>query len=209
MTITYPINMPTDVIGFASIELRAENVVSMSQSPFTFRQQVFRHPGQRWTASISVAPINRDLSEPWVAFLLALNGQSGTFLLGDPLGEFPRGSLSSGTIEVDGAQAAQASSIDMKGFPNSETNILRAGDYIQLGSAGTATLHKVLLDVNSDSDGKASVAIWPYTRRALVDEETVVYQNPKGRFRLAQNQQSWSITPDLRYGISFDAVEAL
>lgn len=83
MTISYPLNTPTN-IGIANITLSAENAVALSQSPFTFQQQVVAHPGQRWAASVSLPPMKRQDAEYWIAFLLSLKGQIGTFLLGDP-----------------------------------------------------------------------------------------------------------------------------
>lgn len=83
MAITYPLNTPTN-IGIANITLMAENAVAVSQSPFTFAQQVVAHPGQRWAASVSLPPMKRVDAENWIAFLLSLKGQVGTFLLGDP-----------------------------------------------------------------------------------------------------------------------------
>lgn len=83
MTISYPLSTPTN-IGIANITLSAENAVAISQSPFTYQQQVVAHPGQRWAASISLPPMKRPDAEYWVAFLLSLKGQIGTFLLGDP-----------------------------------------------------------------------------------------------------------------------------
>jgi len=83
MAITYPLNTPTN-IGIANITLMAESAVAVSQSPFTFTQQVVAHPGQRWAASVSLPPMKRVDAENWIAFLLSLKGQVGTFLLGDP-----------------------------------------------------------------------------------------------------------------------------
>ena len=83
MAITYPLNTPTN-LGIANIVLSAENAVAISQSPFTFQQQIVAHPGQRWAASVSLPPMKRQDAEYWVAFLLSLKGQVGTFLLGDP-----------------------------------------------------------------------------------------------------------------------------
>lgn len=83
MDLSSPLNTPTN-IGIANITLSAENAVAISQSPFTYQQQVIAHPGQRWAASISLPPMKRPDAEYWVAFLLSLKGQIGTFLLGDP-----------------------------------------------------------------------------------------------------------------------------
>lgn len=210
MTITYPLTAPTDTIGISNITLRARNAVGMNQSPFTYQQQVFRHPGQAWSADIQIAPVNREFGEPWVAFLLALEGPTGTFLLGDPLGNKPRGSAAEGlTIVVDGATAADARFFAVRGLTVSTSGLFLPGDYVQLGSGATATLHKILLAVDSDSSGEADVYVWPRPRRALTDGEAVTHWNPKGRFRLAPGEQAWEIANNLRYGVSFQAMEAI
>ena len=90
MAISYPLATPT-TIGIESIELRAVNAVAISQSPFTFQQQVISHGGQKWEASVSIPPVRRDLAAPWKAMLTALKGQTGTFLLGDPDYATPQG----------------------------------------------------------------------------------------------------------------------
>jgi hypothetical protein len=210
MSIVYPLALPTS-IGVAEITLRARNVVALSESPFTFRQQVFKHPGERWEASITLPTQRRDLIEPWIGFLLALKGQTGTFLLGDPSAATPRGSLSqfSSTVVVNGAQSSGSSSINLKGFPNSQTNLLVAGDYIQLGSSGTATLHKVLLPVSSNSSGEATAEVWPAVRRSLTDNEPVVYTNTVGRFRLTEPVSEWTINSQNNFQSTFNAVEAV
>jgi len=210
MAITYPLSLPT-TIGIGQIELRASNVVGVSESPFTYKQQVVQHQGQRWEASIQIPPVRKDLAEPWVAFLLSLQGRRGTFLLGDPNMAAPRGSAAStpGTPLVDGALSIGDSEITIDGLPASATGYLKAGDYIQLGSAGTSTLHKVLADVDSDGTGEATVDIWPSVRRVVANDEAVVVSNTKGLFRLAANVSSWSINNSSAYGISFDAVEVI
>ena len=240
MTITYPLDMPTDVIGISQIELRARNAVGVSQSPFTFQQQIFRHSGQMWSASIQIAPVNREFGEPWIAFLLSLNGPVGTFLLGDPLGACSRGAAADGSPwfladgvwrddgvwldslswaedgadlvfmnpTVDGLQATDTQTVTVQGLAFSTEDILRAGDYVQFGTGSTTTLHKVLLDVTSDALGKATLTLWPRPRRALADDEAIVYENAKGRFRLSTSEQSWEIANNLRYGVAFDAMEA-
>ena len=194
MAISYPLALPTS-IGIAEITLSANNAVAISQSPFTFQQQIIRHPGQRWTASVSIPPVRRDLAEPWVAFLLAMNGPVGTFLLGDPNGKAPQGTATSATIT--GTARSSTPTITM-------TGTLLAGDYIQIGSGDTATLHKVLHNI----DGTGAVDIWPALRSDVTDA-TVTLTNTVGKFRLSGTQQSFNINDASIYGISFDAVEAL
>jgi hypothetical protein len=194
MAISYPLALPTS-IGIAEITLSANNAVAISQSPFTFQQQIIQHPGQRWTASVSIPPVRRDLAEPLVAFLLAMNGPVGTFLLGDPNAKAPQGTATSATIT--GAARSSSPTITM-------TGTLLAGDYIQIGSGATATLHKVLQDRN----GTGTIEIWP-ALRSVASSAAVTLTNTVGRFRLSGTQQSFNINDASIYGISFDCVEAL
>lgn len=194
MAITYPLNTPTS-IGIATIELSATNAVAISRSPFTFSQQVHTYSGQMWSASVTIPPVRKDLAEPWVSLLLALRGQTGTFLLGDPNNTTPRGTATSATIT--GASGSSSLTVTMLGT-------LLAGDYIQLGTGADATLHKVLVD----QDGNGTLEVWPALRKAR-SSVSATLTNTKGLFRLANNTQSWSINESSAYGIQFDAMEAL
>ena len=195
MAISYPLNTPT-TIGIESIELRAVNAVAVSQSPFTYKQQVISHQGQIWSASVSIPSVRRDLAADWKAMLVALKGSVGTFLLGDPDYVTPRGTVS-GTPTLSGTAGDSTVSVTM-------TGTLLAGDYIQLGTSSAARLHQVLVD----QDGSGNLEIWP-NLRSTYSGETVIYSSPKGVFRLGNSTTSWSIDNASFYGISFDAIEAL
>jgi hypothetical protein len=194
MALTYPLSTPT-TIGIESIELRAVNAVAVSQSPFTYKQQVISHGGQKWEASVTIPSVHRDKAAEWKALLVGLKGQVGTFLLGDPDYATPQGTVSSCTLTGDAGD--ETVTVVM-------TGTLKAGDYIQLGSASSAKLHQVL----ADQDGDGSLEIWPALRSDYT-AATVVFNNPKGVFRLSTNVTSWSINNASIYGISFEAVEAL
>jgi len=209
MAISYPIPTPTS-IGIESIELRAVNAVATSQSPFTYKQQIISHGGQKWEASVNIPPVHRDLAAPWKSMLVALKGPTGTFLLGDPDYATPQGtaSLGAGTPKVNGNQTP-SDTINLKGLPLNRANFLIAGDYVQFGSGASSTLHKVLTTVTTSATGTVSLDIWPSTRRTLGDDEAVTLSNAKGVFRLASTTTSWQINQSSTYGISFDAVEAI
>ena len=194
MAITFPISTPTS-IGIGSIDIRAVNAVATSQSPFTYKQQVIAHQGQRWEASVNIPSVRRDLAAPWKSFLTKLKGPVGTFLLGDPDYATPRGTVSSCTLS--GSVGDESVTVVMTGS-------LLEGDYIQLGSGSSARLHQVLVDQTGDG----TLEIWPKLRDDYTDA-TVVYNNAKGMFRLAQNVSSWSINNASSYGISFECVEVV
>ncbi len=93
MAITYPLTLPTT--GVSSVELRTVNANATSQSPFTYKQQIVSHGGQRFEATVNLPPMKRDDAAAWKAALVSLKGSLGTFLLGDPDYALPRGTLRS------------------------------------------------------------------------------------------------------------------
>ena len=194
MAIVYPLSTPTS-IGIESIEIRAANAVATSQSPFTYKQQVIAHQGQAWSASVTIPAVHRDLAAPWKAMLLALKGQVGTFLLGDPDYATPRGTVS--VCNITGLAGADSVSVALVGS-------LLAGDYIQLGAGSSARLHQVL----EDQTGNGTLEIWPKLR-ANYTSSAATFNSPKGVFRLASGTTAYSINNTSLYGISFDAVEAI
>jgi hypothetical protein len=209
MAIVYPITLPT-VSGIRSVNLRAKSAVGISRSPFTFKEQVFSHGGQMLEAEITLPPMSRTEGEQWVSFLIKLKGMQGTFLLGDPSGATARGSASSaaGTPVVNGA-GQTGDSLTISGAPNSATGYLLAGDYIQLGTGSSSTLHKVLNDVDTSASGIGLIDLFPAIRTAPADGAGVTVSNAKGVFRLASNETNWSINEVVNFGITFAAIEAI
>lgn len=205
MAISYPLSLPTQA-GIAKVRLTANDIVGISQSPFTAAQQVYKYPGQFWEADVTLPPMKRADAEYWISFLLKLNGPFGTFLLGDPNGGTARG-VATGTPLVNGGSQT-GNELITDGWTNSQTGILKAGDYIQLGSGSTAQLYKVLDDANSDGSGNATLTIWPSLRSSPSDNATITVSNPKGVFRLVSTA-AWDISEASIYGLTFGAREAL
>lgn len=199
MAITYPVSLPTHT-GIAQIELRAVNAVAYSQSPFTFTGQAHAYQGQMWQADVTLPPMKTADAEQWLGMLISLRGRFGTFLLGDPLRTSLRGTATSCSITGSSGDNTVNATV-----PTGET--LLAGDYIQLGSASTATLHKVLVDYTG-TNGDADLEIWPAIRTDHTATSAVL-SNTKGNFRLSTNEQAWSINEASIYGITFGAMEAI
>ena len=194
MAISYPLSLPTN-IGMASIELRAKNTVAVSSSPFTYKQTVYAYDGQMWEADVTLPPMNRDDAESWIAFLMSLKGRYGTFLLNDPSATSVRGTATSATIS--GSAGDSSVTVTM-------TGTLKAGDYIQLGTASDATLHKVLVD----QSGSGTLEVWPKLRKAR-SSVSADLTSASGVFRLASNETAWSVNDASFYGISFGATEVV
>lgn len=199
MAISYPLSLPS-VSGIRSISISAVHATGYSGSPFTMAGQSFEWPGQMWQASISLPAMTRPKADEWNAFLISLRGRVGSFLLGDPLATSLRGTASS--CLITGTAGASTVSANV---PLGET--LLRGDYIQIGSAGSARLHKVMVDFTG-TGANADLEIFP-SIRTTVSSVAAVLSNTKGLFRLTDNTHSWNESRDNLFTMSFDAMEFL
>ncbi|PKR57507.1 hypothetical protein [Thalassospira lohafexi] len=180
MTITYPLSLPAKP-GVKAIRWREMTKVGVSVSPFTFQRQVQRGQGQAWAADITLPTIrDRAVVGEWQAFLLAMNGSQGFFAMGDPDNFGPLG-VATGSPVIDGA-GQTGPDIATTGWTVSTTGILKKGDRIGLGSGATARMHKVLEDVDSDSNGDATLSLWPRVVIAPSNGAPIELDNPQSMF---------------------------
>lgn len=195
---SYPLSLPSSR-GIRKITFRPRSVVGVGASPYTLSQEVFVHAGEAWAADVELVPMEREDAEPWLAWLLGLNGREGTFYLGDPKGAAPRGTWS-GSILVRGAsQTGKALIVDGA----SPFATAKAGDWFQLGTG----LHKVTQDALFDSSGETTLRFWPGLRSSPADNAALTLLAAKGVFRLSGSEQQW-VEEELEYGLSFSCEEA-
>jgi len=204
MTISYPLTIPS-APGMKRMRHKPQFAVASNQSPWTYQEEFFEHLGQRWVVEVELAAMKRVEAEQWIAFGLALNGTYGTFLMGDPSGTATQGT-STGTPLVNGAGQLRSKTLVTDGWTPS-TLVLKAGDYIQLGTGSTTELHRVLADATSSAGGAVTLDIFPRIRTSLADNASIVVSNTKGIWRLSKPLE-WDME-NVMYGISFEAVEAI
>ena len=203
MSIDYPLSLPSTP-GLSQVVLHAVASVSVARSPFTFATHTQEHQGMAWGAECYLPPLDTDQAEEWRCFMLKLNGQKGSFLLGDPMRNDPRGDAGGDPLVNGASQTGQSLVTD--GWTPDITGILLTGDLIQIGQR----LYKVLIDADSDSSGNATLDIWPRLRESPPDNESIVTVNCKGLFRLAQNTNPISSVDISKFtDFSFSAVEYL
>lgn len=206
MAITYPLSFPTS-FGFSSFSIGLDHAIAVAESEFTFEAQVQEHQGTAWEISGSLDLLNRDQAEEYNAFIVALSGRKGTFTVTPAGSGIPRG-VATGTPLVKGAgQTGQTLVTD--GWTVSTTGILKAGDFIQLGSGSTAKLYRVLSDVNSNVSGEATIDISPKIVNAPADNAALTVTNPVGVFRMKNNLLPVDIRPPNIQSIRFSARQAL
>lgn len=205
MAISYPLQIPT--VGITSINWTNSVASVISRSPFTFQGQSQTYPGQIRYAQVSVENRNRDDAEEWVGFLNALNGCGGTFLMGDPLGIRPRrGSTTGVTVRGSGQSG---STLLVNTTQINEVNWASRGDWLQIGTGSNSRLYKVTMSANTNSNGYASLEIWPSLRMTPTDGQVITMNNSKGLFRLSSGTFDYSEQDGCKYSLSFSCEEVI
>lgn len=165
-------------------------------------------PGPHWMLESSLPPMLRAAAEEWLAFLADLDGMTGRFYAGDPLGETPRG-VATGTPLVNGASQA-GTSLVTDGWTVSITGILRRGDYLAYDTpSGVRMLHKLMADANSDGAGNATLSVKPAIRESPANNQAIITASPTCVMRLIDNDQAgWEEEVGGFYRIAFAAIES-
>ena len=171
-------------VGFTSMTMRLRSATAISQSPFTYDQQVYQHQGVRW-AEVQLPPLKRSDAKQVEAFFASLRGQATTFTLGNPL----HNTTATGT----GTGAINATTLT-----GTFTGVT-AGDYFQIGTA---------LYIVTEATSGTSINIMP-PLRAAASSASLDFTLPKGTWRLATNEIGWSIDQASLYGFTFACVEAI
>lgn len=204
---TYPLSLPS-APAFQTAKWGLNRRIGVSESPFTGNTQTYEYDYALWSATLKLPQMKRGQAAAWEAFLMKLHGQRGTFLLGNPDASSPRGDIS-GAVTLASNASVGDFTISLSTTLNSQVNIFRAGDYIQLGTAGTSKLYVIVDDATSDSSGDVDVNVEPAIKTAASSGDTVVYSNPKGVFRMSTSELGWDTDEVSTYGISFSCMEAL
>lgn len=201
MTISYPLSMPSSV-SFTTLVIGFQKAQGRTESPFTLEEQIHAHAGDRWRFAITYPPLTPDQAREVAAFLMSLDGGTGTFMVGDPQMATPRG-LAVGTPLVKGAGQAGLKSLITDGWTPSTTNVLKKGDYIQIDQS----LYMILNDASSNGSGEATFDVGPRLRSTVVDNAPIITSSPKQICRLEDPTALWTGNVKKNYDIAFTAIE--
>ena len=204
---TFPLVMPTTP-NFVRSEWGIARAVAQSQSPFTYSTQVHKFTGSKWYSNVTLPPMTRTQANEWLAFFMQLNGQFGTFTMGDPDAKAVQGTISN-TVAVNADFAVGAYDVTIDGADASESQLFKKGDYVQFNSGATSKLHMIIADVASNGSGVATLTIEPSLSAALSNNATVTYASPKCVMRMTSNELTWSANHISLYGVSFACEEVL
>ena len=179
-------------VGITSISLRLKRTVAVTESPFTYNQQVYAHQGAIWQAEVNLPPLTHDEARSVEAFIVGLKGRSGTFTFGHPLHTSTATSTTSGTTAVRAEVLATTAG----------ASAVTAGTYFQLGDY----LYMVTADKSS---GAGDLSFQPPLRTAVASGTALDFTLPKSLWRLASNDIGWSTDAASIYGFSLAFAEAI
>lgn len=206
MSITYPLAIPFTA---NKTRLTLLDTVGESISPFSLKAQTYDWLADRLGVELSFPPMKRVKAAQMAAFMASMRGKAATFLAGDPMCPSPQG-VATGTPLVNGTNTARSATLAIKGWTNSVTGILKAGDWIQVTASGKPQrIYMNLKDLNSDGSGHATLDIFPRLREDLSDGTAIVISSPKGTFRISTNQRQWDIETYLMASFTLSGIEAI
>ena len=178
-------------VGLTNVNLRLVRTVGMSESPFSYEQQVHDFGGARWEAEITLPPLSHSEARSVEAFLVGLKGRSGTFTFGHPL------HTHSGTFALASATAVRDETISVV-----TSDSVSAGNYFQLGNY----LYMITEDISS---GTSDIDIQPPMREVIASSTALDFTLPKSTWRLSSNQVEWNTNAASLYGFTFACIEAI
>ena len=188
--------------GFRSVDILSDIPIlsDTSQSGKTQKRVI---AGQLWRASCEYPPMIRAEFMPIYAFLAKQRGES--FQVVFPELATPRG-VGTGSPEIVGAHTVGDDTIQVRGFPQSQSGILLSGDVLKFGHSKVYMLTE---DCDSDGSGEASLKIEPPLMQSLVDAELVVVNNVPFTMIIDNDVQEYKTRNPSIYRFSIDLVESL
>jgi len=202
MAVVYPLAVPDH--KFASMSMRLRRANAMTESTFTLQQQIYQYTGAVWEAEIVLPPMTRANAKKWEAFILALRGMRGTFIMGNPLHDAAEGTATG--IQLNGSGTIRSTDISITGTPG---GTLKAGDVFQIGTGLDSHIHVVVQDVTLNGSGEGSIDVEPPLRTTYANDTSLDFTLPKGVWRLASNDIGWNIDQASIYGFTIPCIEAI
>lgn len=202
MAVSYPLTLPATP-DFRSAKFSLLANTALYQSPLSKTEQNLERAGALWAATFQLPVMAADAASLWTAFFLSLRGRVGTFNAHDPGRTSPRG-IGTGTPLVNGASQTGHSLIT-DGWTTGQTNIMRAGDPIEVGGY----YYLVVEDENSDGGGNATLEIEPKLRTSPSNGAAITVTNPKVKMRLTSDNIGWEESTAILYRFQFSAIEVL
>ena len=115
--------------------------------------------------------------------------------------------VATGTISVDGAISAGATTCTIDGMTTSTSDILKAGDYFRF--TGQDKVYMAVEDLDSDGTGSGTLTFEPPLRADVANDVALVYDNVDFTVRLKNDIQEYNIVTNDLYKYEIDLIEHL
>jgi len=195
---------PTSPVAKSANVGSAQNtIVSVTTSG---RVQARQIDGQKFTITLDYAPMSRSNFAPIKAFIMKQRAKLNTFTVIPPIVSNAQG-VASGTISVDGAISAGATTCTIDGMATSTSDILKAGDYFRF--AGQDKVYMAVADLDADGTGEGTLTFEPPLRSDVANDIALVYDNVDFTVRLSNDIQEYSIVTNDLYKYQIDLIENL
>ena len=191
------------VASDAQIGSEQNTIVSVTTSG---RVQTRQIDGQKFTITLDYAPMTRSNFAPIKAFLMKQRSRLNTFTVIPPVVSNAQG-VATGTISVDGAISAGATTCTIDGMTTSTTGILKAGDYFRF--TGQDKVYMAVEDLDADGTGSGTLTFEPPLRSDVADDVALVYDNVDFTVRLKNDIQEYNIVTNDLYKYQIDLIEHL
>lgn len=191
------------VASDAQIGSEQNTIVSVTTSG---RVQTRQIDGQKFTITLDYAPMTRANFAPIKAFLMKQRSRLNTFTVIPPVVSNAQG-VATGTISVDGAISAGATTCTIDGMTTSTTGILKAGDYFRF--TGQDKVYMAVEDLDADGTGSGTLTFEPPLRSDVADDVALVYDNVDFTVRLKNDIQEYNIVTNDLYKYQIDLIEHL
>lgn len=198
---SYPLTMPTEPKP-RSAKYRMVKAQTTSRSPYSFASQSYDWGGSQWQVDLEYPPMKKIEARAWVAFLLELQGKSGTFYFYPP--DDPVLGTGGGTPVID--TVISNSKVSITGGPNSTTNWLLAGDWF---SFANGELKRTVKAVDTNSSGHATIIFAPPSRQVPSVAGQVSTATARGIFELVSENIEFDIDLLQIHGIKLVIQEAI
>jgi hypothetical protein len=170
---------------------------TMISTAHSLKRQVRSRGPQQWSFRLAYTALKRATLAPLEAFLIAQRGQFSTFLFVPPVYGNSSGTVS-GSVTVNGAHAAGATSIAVTGL----TGTLKAGDVVKF--AGHTKVYMLTADATT------TMTIEPPLLSALVSAEAVTYNGVPFTVALVSDTLSATLNPgDLTEPFELNLIEVV
>lgn len=185
----------------SSMQVTVKSYNQSSESSFSGARYVVGSGGSKITATLTYESLSWDRSGALIGFLAAQRGQLNTFDLPMYDRPTPRGTAT-GSPTLTGTHAAGLTSLTTTGWTPSITGILKAGDYIKVGTQVLI----VTADANSDGSGNSTISVHTPLRNAVSGAVSV--NNLTMTVRLTDDNLSWQTALARIRGMTISVEEA-